>query len=397
MSHFRRLEDMHVEGKTVLVRVDFNVPVQEGVISDDTRLRAALPSLDWLRERGARVVLLSHFGRPKGHRIADMSLAPVAPALAGLLGEPVAFADDCIGAVAQKAVAALSPGAVLLLENTRFHSGEATNDVDFATQLAALGDIFVNDAFSCTHRAHASTEKLARLLPSCAGLALARELDHLDQALGHPRHPVLAVVGGAKVSTKIDLLKNLVSRVDILCVGGGMANTFLHAMGKPVGASLCEADLADTARQIMDNAAAASCTLLLPVDVVVAQKFAAHAPHRTCGLDEVAEAEMILDAGPHSVAALNKAIDGAQTVIWNGPLGAFELEPFDAATVAAARHCAHRTKTAGLVSVAGGGDTVAALNAAGVAADFSFVSTAGGAFLEWMEGKSLPGLEALKS
>ena len=397
MSDFKRLTDAgDVRGKRVLVRVDFNVPMSDGVITDDTRLRRALPTINWLREHGAKVILLWHFGRPKGERIAAMSLAPVAPALAKLLGVPVAFANNCIGAAAQKAVAALQDGDVLLLENTRFHGGEQTNDPAMAQALAGLGDMFVNDAFSAAHRAHASTVGVAHVLPSYAGLALGRELEHLQKALGKPRRPVLAVVGGAKVSTKIDLLQNLVGQMDRLCVGGGMANTFLYAQGHDVGASLCEKDLADTARAIMDAAKAASCALLLPVDLVVAKTFAAHAPHRTCGLDDVAADEMILDVGPQSVAKLDAAMDSSKTVIWNGPLGAFELPPFDAATMAAARHCAALTEAGKLVSVAGGGDTVAALEQAGVVDKFSFVSTAGGAFLEWMEGKPLPGVEALR-
>ncbi|PHS23039.1 MAG: phosphoglycerate kinase [Robiginitomaculum sp.] len=394
---FRTLDDADVKGQRVLVRVDFNVPMQGGRISDDTRLRAALPTINDLRGRGAKVILLSHFGRPKGERIANMSLAPVAPVLADLLGASVGFAADCVGDAAQAAVAAMAPGDVLLLENTRFHSGETTNDPTLARAMADLGDLFVLDAFSSAHRAHASTVGIAQYLPAFAGRAMQRELEHLEKALGKPQHPVLAVVGGAKVSSKIDLLQNLVARVDILCIGGGMANTFLHALGKPVGASLCEKDLADTAGTIMTSAVRNDCEILLPVDVVVAQEFVANAAHQTVGLDHVGEKDMILDAGPASVAALNAAMDRAKTVIWNGPLGAFELPPFDAATRAAARHCAQLTRAGKLVSVAGGGDTVSALNQAGVSNDFTFISTAGGAFLEWMEGKALPGVEALKS
>jgi phosphoglycerate kinase len=394
---FRTLDDADVKGQRVLVRVDFNVPMHGGRVSDDTRLRAALPTINDLRARGAKVILLSHFGRPKGERIAAMSLAPVAPVLADLLGAPVGFAADCVGEVAQAAVAAMAPGDVLLLENTRFHGGEQKNDPALAHAMADLGDIFVLDAFSSAHRAHASTVGIAKFLPAFAGRAMQRELEHLEKALGKPEHPVLAVVGGAKVSSKIDLLQNLVAKVDMLCIGGGMANTFLHALGKPVGASLCEKDLADTARAIMTSAVRHDCEILLPIDVVVATEFAANAPHQSVGLDEVCEKDMILDAGPASVAALNAAMDRAKTVIWNGPLGAFELTPFDAATKAAARHCAQLTRQGKLVSVAGGGDTVSALNQAGAADGFTFISTAGGAFLEWMEGKALPGVEALKS
>ncbi|PHS29220.1 MAG: phosphoglycerate kinase [Robiginitomaculum sp.] len=394
---FRTLDDADVKGQRVLVRVDFNVPMQGGAVSDDTRLRAALPTINDLRSRGAKVILLSHFGRPKGARVAAMSLAPVAPVLAKLLDAPVGFASDCVGTAAQQSVAAMVPGDVLLLENTRFHKGEQENDPALGRAMADQGDLFVLDAFSSAHRAHASTVGIAQFLPAFAGRAMQRELDHLEKALGKPEHPVLAVVGGAKVSSKIDLLQNLVLQVDILCIGGGMANTFLHALGKPVGASLCEKDLADTARAIMTSAVRNNCEILLPIDVVVATKFAANAPHQTVSLDGVGEKDMILDAGPQSVAVLNAAMDRAKTVIWNGPLGAFELTPFDAATKAAARHCAALTRAGKLVSVAGGGDTVSALNQAGAAKGFTFISTAGGAFLEWMEGKALPGVEALKA
>ncbi len=393
----RRIQDADVAGKRVLVRVDFNVPMQDGQISDDTRLRAALPTITWLREHKARVILLSHFGRPRGEYVPSLSLKPVAPVLARLLGAPVGFAADCAGPVAQKAVAALHDGDVLLLENTRFHPGETRNDPALARAMADLGDLFVNDAFSAAHRAHASTVGVAHLLPAFAGLALQNELDHLQKALGHPEHPVLAMVGGAKVSTKITLLQNLLAKVDILCIGGGMANTFLYAQGHTVGASLCEADLAGTAREILAAAQERRCEIVLPVDVVVAQEFAAHAPHRTCGLDAVGAQDMILDAGPETVALIARAMDRARTVIWNGPLGAFELPPFDAATIAAARYCAQLTQAHKLISVAGGGDTVAALKHAGVVQDFSFVSTAGGAFLEWMEGKTLPGIAVLET
>lgn len=397
MAGFRRLEDVDVSGKRVMVRVDFNVPVQDGEVSDDTRLRRALPTINNLVERGAKTILLSHFGRPGGQFVPEMSLGFLPPVLSKLLdGKRVDFADNCVGEAAEAAVAAMVDGDVLLLENTRFHAGETKNDPELASEMARFGDVFVADAFSVSHRAHVSSCGLASFMPACAGLAMERELDHLNAALGNPVRPVLAVVGGAKVSTKIDLLKNLVSRVDMLCVGGGMANTFLHALGYSVGKSLCEPDLSDTALQIMENAKAANCTVLLPEDVVVAREFAARAPHRHCMADEVAEDEMILDAGNKAVTALADAIDKAETVIWNGPLGAFELTPFDTATVEAARYCANATKAGDVVSVAGGGDTVAALKHAGVAGDFTFISTAGGAFLEWMEGKELPGVACLE-
>ena len=392
---YRSIETADVTGRRVLVRVDVNVPVQDGLVTDDTRLRAVLPTLRLLQDRGARTILLAHFDRPKGRRVAAMSLAPIAPALAALLGAPVAFADSCTGPAAQAAVAALAPGGVLLLENTRFEPGEESNDPALAAALASLGDLYVNDAFSAAHRAHASTEGVARLLPAYAGLAMARELGWLDRALGSPERPVLAVVGGAKVSTKIDLLENLVARVDVLAVGGGMANTFLAARGLEVGASLCERDLVETARRIGAEAARRGCELLLPEDVVAATAFAAGAPHRTCPADAVLPGEMILDAGPRAVAALASRMESARTIVWNGPLGAFELAPFDGATVEAARTAAGLAAAGRVTAVAGGGDTVAALNHAGVTDRFTFVSTAGGAFLEWMEGKPLPGVAAL--
>ena len=397
MTDFRRIEDAgDLTGRTALVRVDFNVPMEGGRITDDTRLRAALDTVNALRGQGAKVALLTHFGRPKGARNMAMSLASIAPAFGAILGAPVNFASDCVGPDAKAAIDALPAKGVILLENTRFHAGETKNDDALADAMAALGDLYVNDAFSATHRAHVSTVGLATRLPAYAGKSMQRELEALNAALGTPQRPVLAVVGGAKVSSKIDLLKNLVSKVDTLAIGGGMANTFLAARGHSVGKSLCEHDLADTAHQIETNAKAAGCTILLPVDVVVAKDFAAHAANRTCGLDDVAEDEMILDAGPQSVAALTAAMDSANTLVWNGPLGAFELEPFDTATVQAAQAAAARCKAGHLIAVAGGGDTVAALNHAGVASDFTHISTAGGAFLEWMEGKALPGVEALK-
>ena len=393
----QRLEDADLSGKTVLVRVDFNVPTADGAVRDDTRLRAALPTIDHLREAGAKTVLLAHFGRPKGEHVAQMSLAPVAPALAALLNANVSFAPDCIGEAAARAIAAMTPGDVLLLENTRFHAGEEKNDPAFADALAALGEVYVNDAFSAAHRAHASTEGVARRLPAYAGLALEREINHLTAALDAPNRPVLAIVGGAKVSTKIALLKNLVKKVDRLFVGGAMANTFLAARGVDIGISLHEADALQTAKDIADAAAIASCELLLPTDVVVASEFKAHAPHRVAELDDVGADEMILDCGPTTVDRLADAIEASRTLVWNGPLGAFEIAPFDTATVEAAQFAAQRCRDHQLVVVAGGGDTVAALNHAGMTDDCTFVSTAGGAFLEWLEGKTLPGVEALKA
>ena len=393
---FKRIADAgRLTGKTALVRVDFNVPMENGRVTDDTRLRAAVDTVQALRTAGAKVALLAHFGRPNGERVAAMSLAPVAGAFATVLGANVSFIADCKGAAVKAAIAELPPAGVILLENTRFYKGEEKGDPALAQEIAALGDLYVNDAFSAAHRRHVTTAVLAEHLPAYAGLTMEAELDALDKALGRPARPVLAIVGGAKVSSKIDLLKNLVTRVDALAIGGGMANTFLFARGHSVGKSLCERDLADTAREIEAIAKAKGCDILLPADLVVARDFKAHAAHRVCGLDEVAEDEMILDAGPQSVAVLATAMDVAKTVVWNGPLGAFELEPFDTATVAAARAAGVRAKSGKLIAVAGGGDTVAALNHAGAAQDFTFVSTAGGAFLEWMEGKALPGVEAL--
>jgi phosphoglycerate kinase len=383
-------------GKRALVRVDFNVPMTDGKVSDDTRLRAALPTIRALSAKGAKVVLLAHFDRPKGKRVAEMSLKPVVGPLSVLLQQPVDFADDCVGADPAKVVEALENGGVCLLENLRFHGGEERNDPVFADQLAQLGDLYVNDAFSAAHRAHASTEAVAHRLPAYAGLAMARELEALQTALGDPKRPVLGIVGGSKVSTKLDLLKNLVTKLDKLAIGGGMANTFLYAQGHDVGASYCEKDLAETAREIVRLAGQNNCKLFLPLDIVVAEKMQPGAAARVRGLGEVDEDERILDAGPETVARLKRAMENSHTLIWNGPLGVFEMPPFDAATVEAARHAAALARAGALVAVAGGGDTVAALNHAAVVGDFSFVSTAGGAFLEWMEGKSLPGVEALE-
>jgi len=395
---FRSLERAgDLAGKRALVRVDFNVPVEDGKVADDTRLRAALPTIRALSAKGAKVALLAHFDRPKGKRVPSMSLKFVVEPLAALLGQPVAWADDCVGADAEAVVAGLAPGGVALLENLRFHAGEEGNDPTFVDALAKLGDIYVDDAFSAAHRAHASTDGIARKLPAYAGLSMQRELDALEAALGSPKRPVLGVVGGSKVSTKLDLLKNLVGKLDRLAIGGGMANTFLVAMGYEIGASMAEADMADTAREIIAEAKAKGCELLLPVDVVVARELKPGAEARTVGLDGVGPEDKIFDAGPESVKRLIAAIDASATLIWNGPLGVFEVPPFDAATVAAARHAGRLAKAGKLIAVAGGGDTVAALHAAGVADEFTHVSTAGGAFLEWMEGKTLPGVAALEA
>ncbi|HEY2048029.1 MAG TPA: phosphoglycerate kinase [Caulobacteraceae bacterium] len=393
---WRSLDEAKLSGARALVRVDFNVPMSGGRVSDDTRLLAALPTIQRLRAGGAKVALLAHFERPKGKRVPELSLKPVAKRLAEVLGQPVTFVDDCVGEDVRKALEAAKPGDVLLLENVRFHAGEESNDAAFARDLAANADIYINDAFSAAHRAHASTEAVARLLPSYSGEAMARELEALQAALGDPKRPVMGIVGGSKVSTKLELLDNLVTRLDMLAIGGGMANTFLFADGVDVGGSLCEKEMADTARQIRARAAGAGCELLLPVDVVVAQEVKPGAAFQVRGLGEIGADEKILDAGPKTVQRLTAAMDRAKTLIWNGPLGVFEVPPFDAATNAAARHAAELAKAKKLIAVAGGGDTVAALNHAGVAGDLTFVSTAGGAFLEWMEGKTLPGVQALQ-
>ncbi|MGV7031198.1 phosphoglycerate kinase [Methylobacterium symbioticum] len=398
MTAFRTLDDAgSLTGKRVLLRVDLNVPMEGSRVTDATRIERVVPTIREIADQGGKVVLLAHFGRPKGKREPKDSLAPVVPALSEALGRPVAFADDCVGEPAKAAVAALKDSEVLLLENTRYHAGEEKNDPAFTDALAENGDIYVNEAFSAAHRAHASTEGLAHRLPAYAGRLMQAELDALTKGLEAPARPVIAIVGGAKVSSKIDLLQNLVAKVDMLVIGGGMANTFLHAQGKAVGKSLCEKDLAETATRILKAADEARCRVILPDDAVVASEFKANAPHETVPVDAVPESGMILDAGPASVKTIAAAIDEAATLVWNGPLGAFELTPFDAATVAAARHAAERTKAGKLVSVAGGGDTVAALNHAGAGEAFSYVSTAGGAFLEWLEGKELPGVEALRA
>tara|TARA_R110002073_G_scaffold1577_2_gene11015 strand:+ start:1879 stop:3090 length:1212 start_codon:yes stop_codon:yes gene_type:complete len=395
MTMIRRIQDAELAGKRVLVRVDFNVPMKDGIVTDDTRLKSALPTIDFLRETGAKVILLAHFGRPKGSRVTGLSLEAVAQPLADLIGDAVDFVDDVVGEEAAAAVAEMGNGDVLLLQNTRFEAGEEANDPAFAAALARLGDLYVNDAFSAAHRAHASTEGVAQLLPAYAGLAMQREIDHLAAALDKPDRPLMALVGGAKVSSKIDLLKNLVKQVDILFVGGGMANTLLHAQGIKVGASLCETDLADTARLILAAAEQAGCKIILPSDVVLAREFKPNPETRLTAVHDVGADEMILDCGPGTVVELNQAIDTCRTLIWNGPLGAFETPPFEAATMAVAEHVARAVREQGLVAVGGGGDTVSALNQAGVADDFTFISTAGGAFLEWMEGKILPGVDVL--
>ena len=397
MTDFKTLDDAgEVRGKRVLVRVDLNVPMKDGRVTDATRIERVLPTIHELSEKGAKVILLAHFGRPKGRPDGAMSLRPVAQALEEELDHRVDFASDCTGTEAAEEVGEMRDGDVLLMENTRFHAGEEANAAEFGDALAASGDIYVNDAFSAAHRAHASTEGLARRLPAFAGRAMEAELRALDAALGNPKRPVLAVVGGAKVSTKLDLLSNLVGKVDALAIGGGMANTFLAARGLDIGRSLAEREMLDTARGIIAQAERASCALVLPDDAVVAREFEAGAENETVSVDAVPSDAMILDVGPRTIEAINGWIDRAETLVWNGPLGAFEIEPFDRATVACARHAAERTRAGALVSVAGGGDTVAALIAAGVADAFTYVSTAGGAFLEWMEGKELPGVAALR-
>ena len=396
MPGFRSLDDADVKGKRVLVRVDLNVPMENGSVSDTTRIERIAPTISELADKGGKVILLSHFGRPKGADETN-SLRPVAKDVARVLGRKVAFADDCIGEVAEKAVAAMQPGDILCLENTRFHKEEEKNEAGFVKELAKLGDLYVNDAFSAAHRAHASTEGIAHKLPAYAGRTMQAELEALGRALDRPERPVAAIVGGAKISTKLDLLSNLLEKVDVLIVGGAMANTFLAAQGHKVGRSLIEADLFDTARNIIEQAKDKKRELVLPVDAVVAQKFEANAPSRAVGIDAVGSDDIILDIGPRSVEHVVSVLARVKTLVWNGPFGAFEMEPFDNGTVMVAEAAAELTQAGKLVSVAGGGDTVAALNAAGAADRFTYVSTAGGAFLEWMEGKALPGVEALRA
>jgi len=399
MAGFKTLGDLDLKGKRVLLRADLNVPVADGKVTDATRIERIVPTIREIVKADGKVILLSHFGRPKGKVDPEYSLEQVASTVADVTGHPVGFvATDWVDVSDAKAAIDGAPaGSVLLLENTRFHPGEEANDIELAKRMASLGDVYVNDAFSAAHRAHASTEALAHLLPAAAGLAMQAELEALEAGLGNPKKPVVAIVGGAKVSTKIDLLENLVTKVDGLVIGGGMANTFLHAMGYGIGKSLAEKDLAETANRIMETAEKHKCAIILPIDGAVAWKFEAHAPHRFYGVDSIDPDGMILDIGPSSIERIKGAIDDASTIVWNGPLGAFELAPFDTGTVEIARHAAARTKAGKLVSVAGGGDTVAALAHAGVKDDFTYVSTAGGAFLEWMEGKPLPGVEALKA
>jgi phosphoglycerate kinase len=393
---FRTLDSADLSGKRVLVRVDLNVPMENGRITDSTRIERVAPTITEISQKGGKVILLAHFGRPKG-RDPKESLKPVAADLARILKKPVAFADDCVGEAAEKAGAAMKNGDILLLENTRFHKEEEKNDAGFVEKLAKLGDIYVNDAFSAAHRAHATTEGLAHRLPAYAGRTMQAELEALGKALEAPKRPVIALVGGAKVSTKLDLLENLITKVQALVIGGAMANTFLHAQGINVQKSLAEKDMAETARRIMAKAEDANCAIILPVDAVVAFHFQASAPSHAYGVDAIPPDGMILDVASQSIERIKGAVDDAATLVWNGPLGAFELPPFDAGTVEVARYAAERTKAGKLVSVAGGGDTVAALNHAGVADKFTYVSTAGGAFLEWLEGRKLPGVEALRA
>ncbi|HKS63445.1 MAG TPA: phosphoglycerate kinase [Xanthobacteraceae bacterium] len=396
MSNFRTLDSADVSGKRVLVRVDLNVPMENGRVTDATRIERIAPTITEIAGKGGKVILLAHFGRPKG-RDAKESLQPVAAEVAQVINKHVGFADDCVGEAAEKAVAAMNNGDVLLLENTRFHKEEEKNDPGFVEKLAKLGDIYVNDAFSAAHRAHASTEGLAHKLPAYAGRSMQAELEALGKALEAPQRPVIALVGGAKVSTKLDLLENLIAKVQALVIGGAMANTFLHAQGFNVQKSLAEKDMAETARRILAKAEDAGCAIILPVDAIVAFHFQANAPSHAYGVDALPADGMVLDVGSQSIERIKGAIDDAATLVWNGPLGAFEMAPFDQGTVTVARHAAERTKAGKLVSVAGGGDTVSALNHAHVGDTFTYVSTAGGAFLEWLEGRKLPGVEALRS
>jgi phosphoglycerate kinase len=395
MSRFRTLDHVDVKGKRVLIRVDLNVPVENGVVTDATRIERVAPAITEIADKGGKVILLSHFGRPKG-RDPKQSLKPVAAEVARIVKRPVKFAEDCIGEPAERAVASMKPGEILCLENTRFHAGEEKNDPAFVAALAKLGDIWVNDAFSAAHRAHASTEGLGHKLPAYAGRTMQAELEALGKALEHPQRPLAAIVGGAKISTKLDLLGNLLDKVDVLIIGGAMANTFLLAQGKMIGKSLAEADLVATAREIMDRAGQTKREIMLPIDVVVAEKFAAHAPSRVADAGTLSATEMILDIGPRSIEQVVSLLARAKTLVWNGPFGAFEMEPFDNGTVEIAEAAAELTEAGDLVSVAGGGDTVAALNVAGVADRLTYVSAAGGAFLEWLEGKALPGVEVLR-
>lgn len=396
MAGFRTIDDLDVSGKRVLVRVDFNVPMKDGKVTDTTRIDRTVPSLKELAGKGAKVIVLSHLGRPKGKKNLEFTEKPVAEALSAALGASVAFAPDCIGPEAKAVVDALKPGEFAMLENVRFYAEEEKNDLEFAKKLAENGDILISDAFSCSHRAHASVEALAKLIPSAAGRLMQAEVEALSAALEKPAHPAAALVGGAKISTKLDVLGNLTEKVDQIIIGGAMANTFLAAQGKDVGKSLCEHEMLDSARAIMEKATKAGCEIVLPSDAVVAGEFKAGAPSTTVGVDAVPADQMILDVGPDSIMSLSQRLAGLKTLMWNGPLGAFEVEPFDKGTNAVAQEAAKLTKEGKLLSVAGGGDTVAALAHAGVQSDFSYVSTAGGAFLEWLEGKSLPGVAVLR-
>jgi phosphoglycerate kinase len=396
-NSFRTLDDADLGSKRVLVRVDLNVPMENGRVTDATRIDRILPTIREIADKGGKVILLAHFGRPKGGPDEANSLKPIAPTLAEHLGKPVAFASDCIGEPAKAAIAKMHDGDVLLLENTRFHKGEEKNDPAFVDALAELGDVYVNDAFSAAHRAHASTEGLAHKLPAYVGRTMQAELEALGKALDNPVRPVMAIIGGAKISTKLELIGNVMKKVDILAIGGGMANTFLAAGGKEIGKSLCEKDLLDTARTILKDTAAGSCRIVLPVDATVAEEFKAHAPWKVVDVNHVGESDMILDIGPKTSDVVARLLKEVKTLVWNGPFGAFELEPFDRGTVQVARTAARLTEAGALLSVAGGGDTVAALNHAGVAEAFSYISTAGGAFLEWLEGKTLPGVAALRA
>ena len=395
MKPFRTLDDLSPEGKVVLLRADLNVPMQDGRVSDMTRIERLAPTILEMTKKGGRVVVLSHFGRPKG-KDASLSLATVGKALEKTLGMPVSFADDCLGDTPKQAVAKLKNGQVALLENVRFYAEEEKDDPAFAKKIAALGDVYVNDAFSAAHRAHATTHGLARLLPAYAGRLMEAELDALSKALASPTRPVVAIVGGSKISTKLDLLNNLVTKIDTLVLGGGMANTFLHAAGTPVGKSLCEKDMAPQALEIIARAKKQGCKIILPVDGVVAKEFKANTPHETLGVDNIPADGMILDIGRNTAAVIEDILRHAKTVLWNGPVGAFETAPFDAGTTALAKIVADLTKEKKIISVAGGGDTVSALAHAGVENDMTYVSTAGGAFLEWLEGKELPGVKALE-
>ncbi|PCI38607.1 MAG: phosphoglycerate kinase [Rhodospirillaceae bacterium] len=397
MSNFKTIDDLDVSGKRVLLRADLNVPMQDGKPSDTTRIDRTVPTIKELTARGAKVIIVTHFGRPKGEVVPDLTVKPVADAMASALGCDVAFATDTIGDNAKAVVAAMNDGDVAMLENVRFHAGETDNDDAFASELASLGDFFVNDAFSTAHRAHASTEALARKLPAAAGRLMQAELEALGSALGSPVKPVAAVVGGAKVSTKMEVLGNLSKKVDMIIIGGGMANTFLYAQGHDVGISLCEKDMADEAKKIIATAAENGCEIVLPVDVVVASQFAANAANEAVDIDAIPSDKMALDIGPKSIADVEARLATCKTLVWNGPFGAFEIEPFDVGTNSAAQAAARLTKAGQLTSVAGGGDTVAALVKAGAADDFSYISTAGGAFLEWIEGKTLPGVAALEA